>query len=496
MPGYMQVPPIVYEFAIQVFLLLAITIPLRIAIRHRTKSKLVLDAAVFIVLSTLFFSRGIEPYAPAVHQGLYNTLIIGAAKGAWWISLSLLLVNIVRKIVVFEHRPREGRLLRDLLSGAIYIGTGLSLIAYVFNVPVGTVIATSGVFAIVIGLALQSTLNDVFSGIALNLGRPYLVGDWIVLEDNLQGRVIETNWRSTHLLSGTNDIIILPNSTLAKSRLTNYSSPDESHGITMTVKFQPTERPEILADMVRTALLGCTKLLRSSPASVAVTALEGDAVSLEINCRVKDVGKTSDARNEVFDLVYRHARAAGLRLALPAGWAGAAPSEPVAYSEQGALDCLLAIPLFNALTRSEREMLADGMRPVLYPKGSVISSQGSALVSLILIQRGVVLIERREDVRRTEIARLSPGDLFGERGVLMGQVEAGDATALTPVIVYEIAKDRLSPFMKERPEIVEQLGFILSHRLEKERHLLDDHNATGIPYPNSLAGKIKNLFGL
>ena len=55
------------------------------------------------------------------------------------------------------------------------------VIAYVFGAPVGTLIATSGVFAIILGLAMQSALGDVFSGIALNIGRPYASGDWLVL---------------------------------------------------------------------------------------------------------------------------------------------------------------------------------------------------------------------------------------------------------------------------------------------------------------------------
>ncbi len=199
------------QLVFQVGLLLVVTIPMRFALRHRTRFKLGLDGLVFGLLSAMFLAHGIEPYTPGRSGDLSTGVAIGAAKAAWWISLSLLLVNLIRNFVVFEHRPREGRLLRDLLSGIVYIGTALSLIAYVLNVPVGTLIATSGVFAIVLGLALQSTLNDVFSGIALNLGRPYVVGDWIVLADNLQGRVIETNWRATHLLSPTNDVVILPN---------------------------------------------------------------------------------------------------------------------------------------------------------------------------------------------------------------------------------------------------------------------------------------------
>ncbi len=169
--------------------------------------------------------------------------LCGDCEDNQWIGGAMVLVSSVRLFLILERKPREGRLIQDLVVGVIYLGAGLSVIAYVFSVPVGTLIATSGVFAIVLGLALQSTLNDVFSGVALNLGRPYTVGDWIVLDEGVQGRVVETNWRSTHLLSATNDVIIVPNSTLAKRRLTNLTSPDEAHGVTINIRVLPTSPP-------------------------------------------------------------------------------------------------------------------------------------------------------------------------------------------------------------------------------------------------------------
>ncbi|WP_415752055.1 mechanosensitive ion channel domain-containing protein [Mesorhizobium sp. B2-1-8] len=67
-----------------------------------------------------------------------------------------------------------------------------------------------------LGLALQNTLGDLFSGIALNVGRPYVLGNWIILSDGTEGRVIETNWQSTHLLTAAHDVVAVPNSLLAE----------------------------------------------------------------------------------------------------------------------------------------------------------------------------------------------------------------------------------------------------------------------------------------
>ena len=125
------------------------------------------------------------------------------------------------------------------------------------NAPVGSLIATSGVFAVILGLAMQSTLSDVFSGIALNIGKAYSVGDWLLVSDGIEGKVVETNWRATYLLNGANDLVIVPNSDLAKARLINLSNPDRSRTVTLRVRFRPMMTPAAMADVMRSALLSC-----------------------------------------------------------------------------------------------------------------------------------------------------------------------------------------------------------------------------------------------
>ena len=81
-------------------------------------------------------------------------------------------IGLTRLFVVFETRPRETRIISDLLAGVIYLVTLLAIVNFVFEVPIGGLLATSGVIAIVLGLALQSSLADVFSGIAVGIERP------------------------------------------------------------------------------------------------------------------------------------------------------------------------------------------------------------------------------------------------------------------------------------------------------------------------------------
>ncbi|MGO4833663.1 small mechanosensitive ion channel, partial [Rhizobiaceae sp. 2RAB30] len=149
---------------------------------HLSSARLIVQIAFFLAMSVLLLDGAVVPYEPTgPDETAAGAIIIGAAKVLWWVHLAWALIGFVRIYLVFEQKPREARLLQDLVVGVVYVGMLLSILAFVFAVPVGTLIATSGVFAIILGLALQNTLSDVFSGIALNLGRPYVLGDWIAL---------------------------------------------------------------------------------------------------------------------------------------------------------------------------------------------------------------------------------------------------------------------------------------------------------------------------
>ena len=156
--------------------------------------RLIFQFVFFAGLTALLYHHDIVPYVIAPGDTpAFERIFLALAKVIWWVNAAWVLTSFTRIFLIFERRPHESRLMQDVVVGVIYLGATLSVFAYVFNVPVGTLIATSGVFAIILGLALQSTLADVFSGVALNLSRAYQVGDWIVLSDGAEGRVIETN---------------------------------------------------------------------------------------------------------------------------------------------------------------------------------------------------------------------------------------------------------------------------------------------------------------
>ena len=476
----------------------------RVILRNHPPLRLVGQIAFFSALTAVLLYHGIVPYKVGPRDAsALRRIFIGVVKIIWWTNAAWSLVSVVRVFVTFERQPRQERLVQDLVVGVIYIGAVLSVVAYVFDAPVGTLIATSGVLAVILGLAMQSTLGDVFSGIALDVGRPYEIGDWLTLSDGIEGQVIETNWRATHLLNGANDLVVVPNSILAKARLINLSTPERSHGVTLSVRLRPTARPSTIADVMRAVLLSSPSILSTPEPTVQVVSLDANAVGLELSFRVADLSAAGKAQNEIFDLIYRHARAAGLTLSpsLEGGCAAAlAPSrtDDAPLRQRGTPLWLVdSVELFASLTEDEKEALSATMTRRTYHTDEILVEQGAVLSSLMIMRSGVAAVTRRDKGVDTELRRLAPGDFFGEGGRLTGASEPGTIRALTFVVVYGITKEGLAPLMRDRPAIAEELGLLLSRRIAAQRYLLEQSAKTvAVESDAGFTARIRRLFDI
>ncbi|MBD8092543.1 mechanosensitive ion channel family protein [Pseudomonas fluorescens] len=286
--------------------------------RRRPTARLFIQILFFVVMTVVLVLTGITPYRldGTELQGA-GALLARSARVLWWTHLAWTIIGFVQIYMTFNRRPREARLLQDLIVGVVYLGVALAIFGFVFSAPIGTLVATSGVVAVIIGLALQNTLGDVFSGVALTFGRVYSIGDWIQLSDGTEGRVVETNWRSTKLLSGTYNVIVLPNSVLAKLCVTNLSHPDETQQVALTVRISSVHTPSIVESAMLTILLGSTRIIKAASSTVVVKAMDAAAIELELRFHVASPAARVAARNEVFDLVYRYCEANGLPLAMP-----------------------------------------------------------------------------------------------------------------------------------------------------------------------------------
>jgi small-conductance mechanosensitive channel len=137
------------------------------------------------------------------------------------------------KIALFEYlffnHKKQGvpLLLINLLTLVLTVIMGGWILAEVFAVNLGPLLATSAIFSLVLGLALQDTLGNLFAGVAMQFDKPYEIGDWIeiVLSDQKWvGQVNEISWRATVLTGISDESITIPNRLIGQTQISNYST--------------------------------------------------------------------------------------------------------------------------------------------------------------------------------------------------------------------------------------------------------------------------------
>ena len=152
---------------------------------------------------------------------------------------------------------------------------------------------TLGVGSVAVALALQETLSNLFAGLYLLADRPVNPGDYIKLDSGQEGYVIQISWRSTRMRTQAYNIVFVPNSTMAKAVITNYSLPELMVSATIPVRVaygsDPRQVEKILLEVTREAARdGVGGLLLDPPPSVNLSPGFGESsldFSLSLNVR-------------------------------------------------------------------------------------------------------------------------------------------------------------------------------------------------------------------
>ncbi len=132
---------------------------------------------------------------------------------------------------------------RHLALVIIYTVVVLSIIGTVTGVNVAPLLATSTVITVVLGMALQDTLGNLFAGLALSLEKPFQEGEWILV-DGVEGCVTQMGWRATHLRTFSGDAVVIPNAFMGKARVQNFDRPQKITGRNVEVLCALHAQPE------------------------------------------------------------------------------------------------------------------------------------------------------------------------------------------------------------------------------------------------------------
>ncbi|GIL38723.1 mechanosensitive ion channel family protein [Roseiterribacter gracilis] len=252
------------------------------------------------------------------HPG--SSTVSMAAAVLWWVVLAWFLAGLARWLAWrgtdAVHQVRARKLVVELVAAAAW---GVALVAVaglLFDQPVTGMIATSGIVAIVMGLALQNTLADLFAGVALNVERPFRAGDWITF-DGTEGLVVETNWRATHIRNRLGDLVIVPNGSIAKARIVNHALPARLSVLVVKVGLPYEIKPDDGIAVLREAAVATPRTTPTPAPVILIDKLDDSAVLYAVCVFIEDFAILPAVRSDLLANILTHTAARGIALATP-----------------------------------------------------------------------------------------------------------------------------------------------------------------------------------
>lgn len=241
-----------------------------------------------------------------------ETLTLGVTSLAYFAAAWL----VSRVIALFLDQAGSGkrpypRLLKDMIAVLMFIIAFVASASLFMGQGAFGAFAGSGLVLALLGFAIRNVVADTLSGIALGIEGPFRIGDWIEIEGLTRGKVIEIGWRTTRILTLDQTYMILPNSQIARQRITNYSAPKLEYRAQVRITLDHS-MPIGRAREVILAALSDAKLIKQDPApDVRVVAYEEGGISYTLRFWVPRFDRDVDCRDEVFALVDDALRKAG-----------------------------------------------------------------------------------------------------------------------------------------------------------------------------------------
>ncbi len=424
------------------------------------------QAVVLFGLSVVCFClRPLFGQGSTVHRLLFflGTFCLLGSMGR---SAVLLAIDVIADRRSTRATPR---IFRDLSTGVTYLAVAL-LALRTIGVDPGSILATSAVLTAVVGLAMQDTLGNLVSGLALQLQRPFDVGDWIEVGDGQQaGRVTEVTWRATSVMTLDHVEVILPNATLAKAAIRNYSRPSTVSRRRIVVGAAYSAPPDEVQEALATSAREVPGVL-SSPAPRARTRAFGEsAIEYELLFFVNDFGEALNVDGAVRDRIYYALLRRGIDIPFPIHEvtirrAAEHPDKKLAERARRAA-AIGAVALLRPLPDDARQVLTERAELRLYGAGEAIVNKGDPSVELFIIEQGQVGVEvPREGGASVEVSQLGPGECFGEMGLLTGEARSATVRAKTLCRMLVVDHDAFHQVLAAHPEVVEGLGSLLASR--------------------------------
>jgi len=395
---------------------------------------------------------------------------------AYVLAIAAFSFAVVRGIVVTADqivRRRQAHfstILRDLTTLLFYSIVVLAVLHSV-DVDVSALLTTSAIVTAVIGLALQETLGNVFSGLSLQMQKPFTPGDWIRFDSHL-GRVQGIGWRSTQLITRNLEVLDVPNGLLAREVVTNYrgSAVGDDLFIGASYKTPPNVAKRVILEVLREV----ADVVSMPPPVVEVGDYGDFAIKYRIRFWMLDYGRQERVRDAIMTSLWYAFQRHHIEIPYPIRTVyvrdGAQPSTEGDAGEQQRRTALRQVDFLAALDDDELGMLRTDVQDAVFGDAEIICREGDPGDAFFVLLRGTVeVVARGVGGQETHIANLNAPSFFGEMALLTGEVRSATVRAKGDAELLVVERTGFEALFKTHPSVAAAVSRVLATRQSELR---------------------------
>ncbi len=397
------------------------------------------------------------------------------------LALALLLASIGRSLVLLVldvavgrrlHRPPP-KIIRDLTQGVVYAIVLLIALRQA-GIDPSSLLTTSALLTAVIGLSLQETLGNLFAGLAIQLQRPFDVGDWIQFEedDKRIGHVVEINWRATTVLTLDEVELVVPNAVLAKSPIKNFSKPSPRARLSVFVVAPSDLHPRRVQEVILAALDGVDGVLVDPPPSVVTQDFVADGVQYWVRFWTEQFHLRDRIQGAVRDRIWYAFRRAAVSMPYATRTVHLRHDDEDARAKEADAaarrreQVISAVDFLNVLPAGELGRVAKEARLRQFLAGELIVRQGDRSTDFFIVDHGEVrvVVPEADSNAEHEVARLGEGKFFGEMALMTGEPRTATVRAASDCELLVIGSDTFKRSLESSPDLLERVSHVLAER--------------------------------
>lgn len=439
-------------------------------------------------------------------------VLLGVMVNAFRIVRMLLLMAIVISIVKFitdvvygaaiknSNQYEISSLLKTVLSVIIYIVAFFIIFQTQYpKIPLAPLFTGSTILGIVVGLALQDTLGNLFAGIAIQADQSFQVGDIIKITNQGTGVVERVSWRGVKIRTFQNKLMVISNSVIGKETI--EVAPKENLNARI-VEFNTiySNSPAKVIQVVREAVRQVENVSPKRRPIVRIANLGDNGIDYHIKYWITNYRKHNDTDALIRQRIWYAFQREDLDFAYPTRtiYTARQSEESDVFVETANEICerITNVPIFAPLSEEETDKIAKNCSIRVFAPEEPIIQMGQNDRSMFIIHRGNVNIQIKENGISKIISTLRAGDFFGEMSLFTGEPRTADVIADTETQVLEIKPYVLKPILEKNPEIARVIGEIIEERREKLEHKEEEQKSKTDMQTKGVFKNIKSFFGL